>query len=1082
MEGHRARTWQETRLWSELESREDALPALKHAIEGVLEPDVEDILDSGDTMPGNFTLHDSQHSRRVAEWMASLAGETLSELSPYDLAMLLLSAYLHDIGMTPPLGRVKANYILLLTGDSGDMTAEQIDELQAWLDDEWDGLVPPLSQGTPSAEELRLADQIIAGYVRHRHNDWSAQWMREHLAEATKRLYPNFLADLIRLCGSHHLEADELLSPKFEPLRVGSEVLHLRYCACLLRVADVLDFDPERTPPILFAHRDVEGESAIFWHKDHEITLVQEGAHLILEAQPSDALSHHAIELTVEAVDKELAGCRRIADRKSFHRMENREQDLPYRWRLDASLKATIKPRDDAYEYIDGTFRPDTEKLLQLVGGVELYKTPLAALREVLQNAFDAVREQIARERLEHDDLSDDAVAKAIVDTHKVSLALRKSGSELQLICTDSGTGMTSEIIRSRLLVGGKTADHEIRSLERACHEHGFSVGRTARFGIGVLSYFLLASKLEIRTRRSIEAGADGPGWIFTTSGLADFGELKQARDKLAAGTEVVMTIKPELLADGVEEFARDLSGYLHGTLQRAPCPFAFESTPTETEWATGAGWVDQSEVTEARMLAPAFYDQDERHRRRLGTELTPSKEQERRARLEGRLTEMRKSAKEAFRMACHEGELPDGLGSYRIYLGYFELSCGPFVGYMDIEPATNGSYPIAPTPEGDAVVPMGEILAMSWNGMDVMPDLSGEGIGRFMGRTQNTSIFVDWASDAAGRLAANRNTFEPSEAAAEAVDWVWDHAHELLVELVDRHSDSPLALLNASRMRRAPKRLGSPAWLIGGDGASSPARLEPLQPPVVEEAAIWDHAGLLWRGKEVTDARPLVLTNETYGELKLAWHSAKVAPTSIGAADGNGRRPVIVWESIEGQSAAKRPPLDLAEFPPPWHRLTGVATRLSYSDRPLEVWNPAHPLIKVVDQVSWKWTMGTFAVDSLNPLPHRDELLSSPGRVAAWVLRCIAEDEADLWNGLAEHESAFLRDALESIEGLGEPAVVHWFEEKDQLELRVLSIGAWETHNGNAAPRKFAEMFDPPAEDWQLAYADGERELRRKD
>ena len=55
-------------------------------------------------------------------------------------------------------------------------------------------------------------------------------------------------------------------------------------------------------------------------------------------------------------------------------------------------------PRDNAYEFIEGAFRPNTAKLLQILSGTNLYRSELDAIRELLQNAFDAVKETIAYE------------------------------------------------------------------------------------------------------------------------------------------------------------------------------------------------------------------------------------------------------------------------------------------------------------------------------------------------------------------------------------------------------------------------------------------------------------------------------------------------------------------------------------------------------------------------------------------------------------------------------------------------------------------------------------------------------------
>ena len=84
----------------------------------------------------DFTLHDASHSFRVAQRMAEVAEPSLKHLSSFALSLLLLSAYLHDIGMTPELKKVRAHYIFLLTGQSDDLTDNDVELLQEWLDNE----------------------------------------------------------------------------------------------------------------------------------------------------------------------------------------------------------------------------------------------------------------------------------------------------------------------------------------------------------------------------------------------------------------------------------------------------------------------------------------------------------------------------------------------------------------------------------------------------------------------------------------------------------------------------------------------------------------------------------------------------------------------------------------------------------------------------------------------------------------------------------------------------------------------------------------------------------------------------------
>ena len=107
--------WSDTQIWKELEKRqgeEDEL--VRTFLKGFL-PNIETVLTSGGTSPNDFTLHDAGHAFRVAKRMGEIAGNILNKLSIHELALLLLSAYLHDIGMTPEEGKVNNHYNSLLS-------------------------------------------------------------------------------------------------------------------------------------------------------------------------------------------------------------------------------------------------------------------------------------------------------------------------------------------------------------------------------------------------------------------------------------------------------------------------------------------------------------------------------------------------------------------------------------------------------------------------------------------------------------------------------------------------------------------------------------------------------------------------------------------------------------------------------------------------------------------------------------------------------------------------------------------------------------------------------------------------------
>jgi hypothetical protein len=239
-----------------------ALPSLTKA---------EALLRSASTSPADFTLHDADHAFRVADRMFEIIpGSSWDSLSLHELMLLLFSAYFHDIGMTPELSRSHAIHDYILTSDHSSLSGVELAASVEWL--EHNAIHMPI-RASSNIDGLRQAREATAHYCRFRHNDWSEEWTRQNVA--LDEAYGGFVDDLVLLCRSHHEDYARLLSVDFDPLRVpGTDaVVNRRYLACVLRIADVLDVDPERTPPVIYRHRSVSQGSEIYWKKDQAIAL-----------------------------------------------------------------------------------------------------------------------------------------------------------------------------------------------------------------------------------------------------------------------------------------------------------------------------------------------------------------------------------------------------------------------------------------------------------------------------------------------------------------------------------------------------------------------------------------------------------------------------------------------------------------------------------------------------------------------------------------------------------------------------------------------------------------------------------------
>jgi hypothetical protein len=694
-------------------------------------PLIETILSSAGTAPTAFTLHDRGHSYRVAQWMPQIISpESLETLSSFELTLLILAAYLHDIGMTPHEGKVNAIFAFVVTGNQGTLSDNEKGAFEEWQMTASQFDPSPASDATlgPNPGRLARAREIVAYYCRYKHNDWSADWIRANVTAENSAFYPGFVDDLVALCRSHHEGYDTLVASSFDTRRVPpGRLIHHRYLACILRIADVLDLDPERTPPVLLSVRDIAPSNLPYWHKDQGVTVALRDKVIHVSGAPTRAYLHHAIAASCDQIEDELRLCYRLASEHPFHvSLFTANSVSQPTWLLQPYLNRTIVPRAGTYEFIDGGFRPNTEKILQLLGSRELYSDPLEAVRELIQNSFDAVRERIAYDKL--------AAADAACDTddlehgrrHSVSLSLEQDGSDYQLVCNDTGAGMTKALIRDYLLVSGLSVRGDIRRLDKQCKQRGFKLERTGQFGIGVLSYFLLASQVCIETRRLLDAGDDdGGAWQFTTTGVGSFGELKEC-EQLLPGTTVRLTLRREK-AERVVDWWQRLVEYVRATIVRAPCRMRVQSAlpGCSASLRYEPGWARKApELTEAAFSShEGALAQDQRN---LAQEvLSLSSQISREERLIA-VKAMLQRAKSVLRWELGNEFRLEGVGLARIHVPIFALGAGAssvfFESMMSDEAIMIRELDIPGLPSIEPVHCLGTegMLLLSWKGMSV--------------------------------------------------------------------------------------------------------------------------------------------------------------------------------------------------------------------------------------------------------------------------------------------------------------------------------------------------------------------------
>ena len=166
-------------------------------------------------------------------------------------------------------------------------------------------------------------------------------------------------------------------------------------------------------------------------------------------------------------------------------RRESAPHEFPWRYLDDTNITA------EGFEPRGFQFTVDQGKVLDLLTGHTLYNDTSVVLRELLQNALDAIRLQAYM-----DEISGSAGLSGRV-------AVRWDSAQRVLEVEDNGTGMTQDIIEEHLLTVCRSRYQDPEFTRQYPDFHPIS-----RFGIGILTTFMIADQVEIVTSHPDEAEA----------------------------------------------------------------------------------------------------------------------------------------------------------------------------------------------------------------------------------------------------------------------------------------------------------------------------------------------------------------------------------------------------------------------------------------------------------------------------------------------------------------------------------------------------------------------------------------------
>ncbi len=416
----------------------------------------------------NFTLHDQTHILNVLDAMGGTLGDQIENLTEGEAELLILAASLHDIGM-------------VYTDDEIEYELEDKEACREFVKNNCPAYFGCAPKDWP--------ENIRQWYLRARHPFRITEVLLNH--KAWRDLFddcPNGVVSkqcVWAVCRAHGEDAEQLVTNRELQYQAASDVDPL-FCALLLRLADLLDFDETRAPAVLFDSAADYEESRKEWDKHRASAGFRYPASPSAAALPYKAVCknpeiEHTVRTFLDWVDVELDHCARL--RSSCHAGWQREFPFP-----GEVLRSEIV--SDGYMSGDFCLTMDQQQVLQLLMGENLYENRDVFVRELLQNAVDAT---LLRGQMDASFVAEDA---------RIDLwEWNDAEGNYWFRIDDQGTGMTLGMLQRYFLrVGNSYYNSQELKKDLLDHGHRDEFYGISRFGIGFLSCFLCADYAEVST------------------------------------------------------------------------------------------------------------------------------------------------------------------------------------------------------------------------------------------------------------------------------------------------------------------------------------------------------------------------------------------------------------------------------------------------------------------------------------------------------------------------------------------------------------------------------------------------------
>lgn len=430
----------------------------------------------------HYTDHSIKHSFNVMENMYKLMASP-QEHTGIELFFCIYAALFHDVGMI-------------------------LSEKE--MDDEIKGITESYISrhvGNGESEDKKKIEReaVLRNKIRTEHGN-RVESIMDNWYSDNRALFSlagnSIISEISMICKSHMQTVEEVQDLLKSETTYGEQYSPL-YIAVLLRLADAIDFSPDRAPYAIYNNYNIENDNQSDYHwqmhngikgklalrNNHGIKTIILFPKILndwLRDNPQKTEDDYQYVLTnvyayYQWLEQEIKDSIAVLDTFT----ENKY------W-----ITAKMQFSDDPKKFSDyvPNFRIKTnyEAIVANLLGTGLYGEPRVGLREIIQNSIDACRWRACREN--GYEAGTQPTIKIIIDEREKDDLGKNKDPEVRII--DNGIGMSLETVKTCFLgIGNSIYNNPAYQLSKEKFNH------IGKHGIGFFAAFMLSDKVKIRTR-----------------------------------------------------------------------------------------------------------------------------------------------------------------------------------------------------------------------------------------------------------------------------------------------------------------------------------------------------------------------------------------------------------------------------------------------------------------------------------------------------------------------------------------------------------------------------------------------------